>query len=355
MRRMGRIVFLFIGILCCATSLSAQERNASIESQLAAIPRVENASGPTFQWQDSLGGIQKATADLMVENQRLGQEYNALNAEASRLQDEFAERSHENRALQDEIMVKQMELLSPFGAVKTSPLQNDLVLTKKVIAQEKQALSVLKVKLRTMESQTGLLQLKIKGLELDKRAILVDRKARVDSVSLEGAAELKRIRASLEALKGEESALLDKIADARGSLRPLSKEEQKKIRERNELKAEISVWEADKSDFVKRIKERDAVLNSASFRRYRDLLARQEELAGKADGLKKQKVALETNAPQAEPVVAPLKDWEGNIRKVNDENKDIEQQIADLRENIAVLEYKINNLERYKHRKRSGT
>jgi chromosome segregation ATPase len=344
-----------IGIVGFTGLLFAQERDAA----LGATPPAQAAQGqpsarPAFQWQDSVAGIRKTASDLLDVNQKLTQEQNALNEEAAGLQAEITRANEQNKTIQEAILSRQMEALAPVS--KTASVQNDVVLTKRVIAQEKQAVSVLSVKRKNMESSLGLLQLKIKQLELDKRAVLVDKKARQDASSFDGKPELNRLKASLESLRNQEEDLREKIADA-GDRTPVpTNEDRALMSQRDTLKAELERLNQEKADINRRIKERNALMKSMSYKRYLELVARKEALTKKEEELKKPKAVPQTRVvptPVAEPP-PPSRDLEADLKDLNDENKKITEQVGDLRENVAVLEYKINTLERYKTRNKEG-
>ncbi|MBF0122209.1 MAG: hypothetical protein HQL21_02225 [Candidatus Omnitrophica bacterium] len=348
---MKRISFIFIGVIGFAGILFAQEREALVASSLVETKQVAPLEQPAFQWQDSLGGIRKTVAELLETNQKLAQEYTALNDGAARLQDQIAQKKEQDKTLQDSMVAIRMELLAPVK--NTGPAQHELFLTQKVLAQEKQAVSVLNVKRKSLESRLALLQLKVKGLELDKRAIFVDKKAPKEEVPFDGTTELNRLKASLESLKRQEEGFQEKIADARSKTPIPTEEDAKIIREMGELKADLVILQQEKTDLNRRIKERSALMNSLSFRRYQELVARKEALTKKAENLKKPKEAPEIKVAQVS-VAVPSRDWQADIKGVNDENTRFDEQIGDLRENIAVLEYKINNLEHYRDRNKSG-
>ncbi len=347
------VILLFIGVVGFTSILFAQERNIIVDSSLMVTPQNQRAEPTGFQWQNSLSGIRKSAADLMEANQKAAQEYNSLSAEAGSLQAEVTQSNEQNKTLQDAIVARQMELLAPVKTNAAGPIHDELVLTQKVTAKEKQDLSVLRVKLKNLESRTTLLQLKIKGLELGKQALLVDQKTGQEPSSFDGKPELNRLKASLESLRGQEEDLQAKIADARNQIPLPTPEDEKLLRERSALKADLAILQQERADLNKRIKERGALMNSLSFKRYLELVARKEALTKKAEDLKKQKVSSDDKLAKA-PVMPATRDWKADIKGLSDENAKIDEQIGDLRENITVLEYKINTLARYKDRNKSG-
>ena len=349
---MKRVIFLFLGIVGFASILSAAEQDAFVVTPPVSTAQDQAAQQPAFQWQDSLGGIQKTTAGLLEINRKLAQEYSSLSEEATGLQAEIDQKNAQNKGLQEEIVTRQMELLAPVEA--GGPVHDELVLTQKAIAQEKQVVSVLNVKQKSLQSRSALLQLKIKELELDKRALLVDQKTRQDLVPLEGKAELSRLTESVASLRGQEQYLREKIAGISHVTAPRNAEDPKISRDRMPLQAEASVLAQEKADLVLRLKERSALMNSSSYKRYLDLAGRKEAFTKQSEDLKKKKALLEAQISQV-PVTPPSQDAQGQIKNLNDENAKIDEEIGDLRENIAVLEYKINSLERYQNRNKDGT
>ncbi len=86
--------------------------------------------------------------------------------------------------------------------------------------------------------------------------------------------------------------------------------------------------------------------------RVRELAARREALAGQLQDNSIKLMALKKdNAADGQDDLSATK---ADIEKLDRQNVAMDQEIGDLRENIALLEYKINTLQRYTDRNKPG-
>ena len=85
--------------------------------------------------------------------------------------------------------------------------------------------------------------------------------------------------------------------------------------------------------------------------RVRGLSQRSEALAGQLRDNSRRLQALRKEDADAQEELSVI---QGDIEKLGRQNAAMDRQIGDLRENIALLEYKVNTLQRYKDRNKPG-
>lgn len=347
---MKKFILILFAVLVWPGLLAAQDRESAVMQALQEEPLKTEPVQTGFQWGDSIGGIRKTITELLEANKTLAEEYQSLTSQEAALQEQILQVKQQDQAIQEAIMARQMELLAP---VDVGPLQDELFQARRLIDQEKKAVSVLRVRMKNQERRTSLLQLKIRGLELDKKAVSVQQQTRKPPAPFDGGPELARLKANLQALQDQETALQDRISEARLEIPERVREEEARKREMSGLESELSLLRRDRADLDQRIKERTALTRSLSFKRYRELLARQEAMTKRAEELRQQiRDRQDISSPETIEAQAPetsaVPEREADLKGLQAENEMLERQVGDLRENIAVLEYKINSLQRYK-------
>ncbi len=351
--RMKKTFFLFIGVLGVTSALgfakagwAAEQESPMVE--VAADPVQVNQMQSAPQWKSSLSVIESTAGNLLETNNKVGTEYRALSDEATRLNGEIIKQREANRGLEQSIRQRQSEADSP---VEAERLRADIVRTEQELARENIQLRSLKAKQQGAYNMTALHQLKVKELELEKEAALVDQKAKEDSALSALNADIEKLKGQVQYQKGQEEYLQSRIAELNKKNDPDSVRARSLFMENRSIRVELDKLSDEEKELSSRAKGVPPAGSSektlASLEKYRALESRQHTLKENIALLTTRKAELEARAKK---VAAAKIDVDAKITETEQQNKEIEGRIDDIRENNAVLEYKIHTLERYNSR-----
>lgn len=317
----------------------------------ASLPAGRGVAGGVPQWKSSLGEIQAASTALLETNARLMGEENQL---ASAFEDLTA-RIEALRA-GNEKQARELERLERSGGTEEMlRIQDALDERGRALAEQKTALAAMQARERSSRNKLALARLRVAELEIDRKSVDLDLKLREDAVLAGLRADKVRIRAGTEKLQEQALLLREKIVE----LRRVDSRDLPQLREmkaRNDaLKDRLRALQAQAAEARAKldvIVDKKARLEAGhNVLRVRGLSQRSEALAGQLWDNSRRLQALRKEDADAQEELAVI---QGDIEKLGRQNAAMDRQIGDLRENIALLEYKVNTLQRYKDRNKPG-
>ncbi|MBF0619961.1 MAG: hypothetical protein HQL19_07330, partial [Candidatus Omnitrophica bacterium] len=296
----------------------------------------------------SLGSIQETTQVLLQTNDQLKAEYQKLQADIGALENTIAAVRAKNKEQRAAFTQRKADIESPsdIAAVKQQIAAKD-----KELADRKNSLAPGQARLASADAKLSLRRLQVAQLELQKKALLVDLRVRDEALFVKMQNEISRLAAQIRAQREQEDFLKTKLHELQNVDLPYVRDARHIADVNKKLKENLLLLAHDRDaaeDALAEIKKQRAVREAdLNVRRYDELTRSKPELEAKLKALKAEKEALDKAAAE---VIAPNADAEADIANYAKQNKFIEQQSADLRENIAVLDYKVSTLERYKNR-----
>ena len=347
-------LLLFIGVIGVASQIScgplfAGEQDISgIDADAAAITAAGAEAVP--QWSSSLDGIEATTTTLLETNNKLGEEYRALNSEVANLNREILKQGQTNASYEDAIRQKNGALDLPAQAEE---VKARIAKTEKEIAQAKNTLAGLKARQQSANSRVALRRLKLKQLELEKQAALLNQNTGGKTISSSLEAEVKNLKEQLANQKEQARDIQERI-DALNNSDAQEAARARQLSEENQsLKADLAKRAQAEQDLG--ILARGEVPPGtdpkvqAVFQSYQELETTKRTLKENITKLTARKGQLDAHVLGAGVTEKGL---DAKIKATQEQNRQLEEQIENLRENIAVLDYKINALERYRDRNR---
>lgn len=336
-------------------ALSAYENS---QAHAAALTRpvlipVGRASAESMpQWKSSLSDIQETSASLLETNAR-------LTAEENQLKGSFDDLTARTEALagKNEQQAAELARVEKAGGTEDMLRIKD-VLTDRVRAlrEQRTAQGAVQIRQKSLENKLALARLRMAELGIDRKSAELDRKVREDAVLAGVRAEKVKIRASISKVREQTGLLREKTLE----LRRVDDRDLPKLREitgqNAVLKDRLGVVQAGDDEVQAKLSallaKRTKLETDRNYLHIKELLPRREALAGQLQDNSLRLVALrkESTADEQNSTSALAAD----IEKLDRQNVAMDQEIGDLRENIALLEYKVNTLQRYKDRNKPG-
>ena len=320
---------------------ASQGRSLAVMSSLDRASGIDNGSG----WQSSVSDIEKTTAVLVDLNNKLSREFQSLNTQLSTIQTGITTQQQKNAMLAAAVEDRRKELGSP----------SDFKVRQTKAQKEVQALQALeasaKARMQSADSRIALRKLKVQELELEKKSLLLDDQARAGST-------LKVLEQSVQALKDRVTAQKTQTAYVRLKInelmsvdRPYIKDANRYVNENAALRAELAKVTARKLEVSGKVdaaqQQNDQLALAPEIKHTRELMARRQVLKGRITVAQAKIKAL---AERDKDVVVTVSEVADQIKSLETENKQLNEILGDTRENIAVLEYRINTLTHYKNR-----
>ncbi len=324
-------------------ALSAFEAGQDVSQASAA----EKESLP--RWSSSLQDIQAVSADVLGTNNQLIAEKAELEQAFIAIQEKVARQRQANDGITAQIeQLRSLGREDHGGAL--AAIKSDIADRARQLQLQQKALGALQLKEKSALNRFALTQLQVAGLEVDKQARIVDMKA--------------RDQAALESLRTEVASLRERVAQGQDQTKLLRVKtdelysidepyiaQAKEIIARNVARRSLlNTLKADKARQQAAIQDiaakRAVIENDRNVKAVQRLLAERALQDARAKEAFEQLEALEIDDAGA----YNFEEDERRIERIERQNAAIEHEIANLRENIALLEYKVNGLERYKGR-----
>lgn len=316
---------------------------------LTAAPSFAEAPA-SVGWQSSLEEIQKTTTQLLEINSQLSAENVRINTRASELGAQINAQKEKNKGLALAWEQRRSELEKKSN---DKSWQQPLAQLEQAIAGKNAKVAELKANLKGIDAKLALRDLKIKELEIARKAEVLSAKDRFAQSASGIEREIKDFERDIESYSEQEKMVRTKIQ----ALPPLD--------------PAVSADVARLSGEIKDLKEKVLAASRS-----------QEELSEQAGSLDSQMLALQSqplvqkmNSQRArknslekelEGTQARLKELSGTVedqadmlielRKKADaadaEVKNLKFESENLRENVAILDYKIHSLRNYQNRGR---
>jgi hypothetical protein len=347
--------FCFLTVLAATAGADASRPvitvgSASSAAMASALDRVA-AAGNGVSWRDSLARIEATTATLVDLNARLTRENRALNAQLSGIQSAIASEQRKNADM----------LAAIDEHRKAVPGTDGFSRKRKQSQKEIDSLAMLvasaRARLAAVNSGIALHQLKVQELELEKRILVADRQSRSGLTMDVLRQSIQAMKDRIEAQQKQTVYVRQKISELNGIDRPYIADAKTQAEANAALRsdqARLAHRQAELSAQISAAIEKKASVSTGSAaagRHFRELHARKAALDERVSVARDKKAKLTALASQQAVVV---KDLPAQIKGLETENTRLEEKIGNMRENIAVLEYRINTVTRYKNRNSSN-
>jgi hypothetical protein len=343
-----------------ANSVRAEEGNKAIADatltayELSAAP-ADQPLGSLPRWRSSLGEIQRASTTLLQTNSKLNLEALQIKGEIQEEQSKVDQQRVKNAQISDEIEKLRVKADENNDAGQIARLKEILADRSRQIQQRKEELAALKARHGSIESRVALARLRVAGFEVDKKSRAVDVKFRDE-------AAINALRVQNDVLrekvaKGETQVTLlgEKAAELKRVDNPYVGPMREISAQNAELKARRDALQSNKNTQQAQLEQ--VTTGKLKLEKDRSVLRVQKLLADRAvleTQLKdnSDKLYALKNAVASDVFVVPGMS-EAEMEKIQKQNAAIEDLLGDLRENVALLEYKVTTLQRYKDRNKA--
>ncbi|MBF0386839.1 MAG: hypothetical protein HQL20_03170 [Candidatus Omnitrophica bacterium] len=313
----------------------------------AALDQISQG-GVAPRWKSSLGGIEEAIAVLVEANQRLMQEYQALSAQMSALEADITSQHQKNNEQDSALAARRAEVSVPAA---DGVERQKLALLGKDTEQARLAAAAAQSRLKSVDSKLGLRKLKVQELELEKKSLLMDRNARTVATLGLLKQSVKSLKDQADYQKSQTEYVRQKIAALNSVDRPFLKESGQLLADNTKLRQDLAKLMDERADLLKQadsaVDKKNKAATGADSKRLQDLTTRKASLETRLAAAKAKKDKFTAIADSYAVDSAALA---VQIKGLEDENKALEEAAGNVRENIAVLEYRMNSLTRYKNR-----
>ncbi len=301
------------------------------------------------QWKSSLGEIQRASAALLESNSALTAEHNQVKQELEQLQAKIDAERTGNAKMADEIAQWQAKGRQAGDPVEIARVKALLAQRELEVKEQQDALAAAKLRRGSAESHAAVMRVQVADLAVVAKMHEVDMKAQSGVRIEEVRAETERVK-DRTAITAEQIRLLgEKTAELAALKTPYLPQAREMVRVNAELKGRVASLSSMKEQALAEMSQLDAAKGLANadvrVQRLRQLLAQRDEMQAHLKDNTAKLEALNTLKP--EELVDPMTDDEAQAQKIERQNAFIEDEIGNLRENIALLEYKVTTLERY--------
>jgi chromosome segregation ATPase len=349
-------LLLFIGVigvaslLSCGPLLAGEQDISGIDTDAVVITTGEPEDQP--QWSSSLDGIEATMTTLLETNNKLGVEYRALNDEVTKLERELSKQGQTNKGLEEAIREKNGTL---DVSAQAEEVKAQIAKTEKDIAQAKSTLADLKARQQRVDTRIELRRLKLKQLELDKQAALPNRNTGGNKILSSLEAEVRNLKDQVANQKEQGQQFQERI-DALNNSNDQEAVQARQLSEENRsLKADLAKLTQAEQD-LQILARGEVPLGTdpnvlANFQKYQELETAQRGLKEKTTLVTARKNQLDSHILSDGMTE---KNLGANIKTLQEQNRQLEVRIENLRENIAVLDYKINSLESYRDRNKAN-
>ena len=345
------IIFLMFSHGPCAEAGDRAVADATLTAyELQAAP----ADQPLDQqprWQSSLGEIQQAAATLLETNAKLKTESRQLKSDLDAVQAQIDEQRVKKAQVSD-------KLSEGHGKAQENSDQAQILRLKEVLADrgqqvqaQKEMLGAFKARRGSLDSRVALARLRVAGLEVDQKSRSVEEKFQDET--------------AMNALRAESQSLRDKISKGELQAKLLAEKTDELNRLDNPYIPQTRELSAKNAELRKRLNDLKETRNAKQLQfelvAASKLKAEQDHNVLYVQKLLSERDALQTRLKENEEKLAALKSGSGQgltlpgmspaaMDKLQQQNAVMEELVGNLRENIALLEYKVTSLQRYKDR-----
>ncbi len=339
------ILFTVIGAMVASIAGAAMEDNNAAVS--AALDRMSRRNDSP-RWTSSLVEVEGAAADLVDANRKLMTENQSLLAAQAALEADIRVQRQKNSDQASVVAERRAELNLPAsGRAERQKLSQ----SEKDIQQARGEVSLAQARLKAVDSKLALQKLKVQGLEIEKQSLLMDRDARTVLTLGTLKQSIVSLKGQVDSQKGQIDFVRQKISGLKSVDRPDLKEAGQLIADNVKLKSDLALLMAQRTELLAQIdaavEKKNKAGTSADVRRLADLSARK---AGLESRIAAAQARLDSLTAQANTSTVNATALTAQIKGLEDENKALEESMGNVRENIAVLEYRMNSLTRYKNR-----
>ncbi|GEM_PF-3686172 len=333
--------------------------DAALDRYMAQPPAMSDAVDFQGQdslprWKSSLGDIQDTSASLLSENARLSGEYTQLKMNQEDLQARLR-----GERVKNEASARQagLEGLEQDGAGEVARLKKEIPARDREVQAQQDALAVLKSRLTAAKKRATLARLRVAELQVAKKSRVIDAQTRGQAALNDLRAEVEGARQRIALTREQTRVLLEKTAELEKIDRPYLPRIREVVAANVQIKERLVGLRAEKESAESKWRDLEALRGRSAgdqnARRIAKLLA--------------DRASLETRLKDADALLADLKAHEPEdaqglppspeaaARQLEQQNKSIEEETGELRENVALLEYKVNTLQRYKDRNKPAS
>ncbi len=334
------IVFIAVAVLGCVGAALSFAQDAAPSSVTG--------------WTSSLGQIQQETDQLLLVNDQLSQERARLNAELASLQQGLSVQREKNQ--KDLLSLEQRRSgAGPLG--NAAELKSRIPEQERTVERKRADLARLKAREKNVENRVALHKLNIAELELEKKTLLLDKKVKEEVVSGKEMTDIQKLEDKVISQTEQEKYIRTKIDALKRNAPPYVGDAEAEVVINAELKEQLKSLESKRQALndaqVQLSQERAALEKNKAVSKVLSASERRDALRTELAALKeKQKnIQIEANVKTEESVDKAPATMVEEMKTIEAENKRITEEITNLRENIAVLEYELNSLERYRSEK----
>jgi len=342
---MKRILLSVTAVLFFSSAGYAAQQGTVSPAVISALDAMSGAGDNRQGWNSSLGEIENTTAVLVDLNTKISREYQSLNARLQGIQSEISEQQKKNSRLEAMIQERREALDAPDDG-RPEKVQSD-----KELETLRALVTSVKARLNAADSRIALRKLKVQELELEKRLLLRDSQSHSD-------ASLNILRQSVQsqkdrvaAQKGQALYVQQKMNDLMSIDRPYLKEANGYARANMALKTDLTRITARRDELGGQLnlllEKKNQLSAEPDAKRAQAVFARKQAQDACIVTLQERKAVLQA---QAKGHAITEADLTARIKDISEENQRLEAALGNTRENIAVLEYRINTLTRYKNR-----
>ncbi len=339
-------MFLF---MAAAVPVLAQEA-ADVPSQ--AVDRVNPVEQVLPRWKSSLGEIQEASAVLLETNSALTSEHDQLKQDLVQLQGKIDTWRRQNAKIADEMSRMQARSRQADDPAALARLKGLLAQRELAIKAQQDARSSAQLRRGSAESRVALLRAQMSAMDITRQEREVDMKAqdiaRIQAVK----AETERVKDRAAITDKQVQLLSVKTQELARLQTPYLPEARNLARTNGQIKERVQSLLVMKAQEQSQMAQMSAQKNRADadvqIQRLRQLLAQRDELQARLKDATEKLEALKALKP--EDLKENVSADEAQAQKFERQNAFIEDEIGNLRENIALLEYKLTTLERYNGR-----
>jgi chromosome segregation ATPase len=347
---MKKFKSMFFSLVICSLAFAAPVNSYPGNGTAAASEDTAAQSEAPPRWRSSLTEIDNVTTGLLEMNTKLSADYLKLSNDVISMQDKIAFQRQKNADLLLEFQALKKEVETP---VDRSREKLQVAELEQSVARQKAQIDTLKTRLQAMDSKLDLQTLKLAGLELERKAFDLDREAR-NRLLLEGyKVEMSSLRDKIVFAQDQEKVLRGKIIALPGEEKPWVAEARRLEAQRMALQVKIEAAEAQSADLAGKIamiqKKSDERRQSDRYARYKELEEEKAKLRESIDRLEEESADLQEGPARAARLVA----MKSRLDDQQKDNTQVSDEVAYLRENIAILDFKVNSLRRYRQTQRN--
>lgn len=347
MAPMKKIILTGVGLLAVITAAGSASSDV-LSAVDAELNRLSASPKPEARLETSMSSMQSTAEALLTENAGLQREYKDLLSQVVAAEAAVDVQRKKNADQLAALEARRRELESPSV---TGELRQKIAAVEKDTASERGMLNAAQARLQAADSKTALLKLRVQELEIEKKSLLLERRERSSSTLNVLKQSIRSLKAQVDSQKKQVEYVNKKISELMSIDRPYVKDVRQQIAETARLKAELDKIIIQRNELQRLIdaeaEKRDKFLSAPEQKPLQEKLQSKQQLTERVAAAMKLRKDLVEQAKVQEVSASEVAD---QVKKQEESNKELEDALANLRENIAVLEYKVNTIARYNNR-----